>query len=143
MEQEFLAADKHYRKRILMVLILVIISISLIILIAIPALNGLIQKMELEKAMKTTATILFFLFLIPIPLGFKFLSISNRILRENRYPPEGMKVIHDMVIIRGDKAKLRAYIFLLLAFLIFFISVFCAFSAHLFLKILTTTGSFL
>jgi hypothetical protein len=141
MEQEILFADKQYRKRVLIILIGVIILLSLIILFVIPALNGLLQKMELEKAMKTTATILFFLFLLPIPLGFKFLSISNHILREECFPPENMKVIQDTAIIRGEKAKLRAYIFLLLAFLIFFVSIFCAFSAHLFIKILITTGS--
>jgi hypothetical protein len=143
MEQDIIVADKKYRNRVFIIVIGLIIVLSIIILIGYPALTVTFQKMEPEKAINTLATVVFVLFLIPIPIGFYLLSVSNRILREERFPPEGMKVIHDTIIIRGDKAKLRAYVFLLLAFLIFFISIFCAFSAHIFIKVLITTRSLL
>jgi hypothetical protein len=140
MENEILFADKQYRNRFYFILIGLLIILSLTIEFLLPALIIQLHKFEPEKAMKAAATVLFFLFLVPLPLGFKFLSISNRILREDKYPPENMKVIRDTIILHGEKAKLRAYIFLLLAFLIFFICIFCAFSAQIFLKILITTG---
>ncbi len=142
MDQDFIAADKQYRNRFLLITIGIIIVLSLILCFVFPAFQDWLTKMEPEKGMKVIATALFILFILPIPLGFKMLSISNRILRDQCYPPEGMRVLFDTNIIRGDKAKLRAYVFLLLAFLIFFISIFCAFSVQIFLKILTTTRSF-
>jgi hypothetical protein len=143
MDQEFMNADKQFRNRVLVIVICIIIILSIIILFGLPAFNNLLHKMEPVMAMKIQGTVMFFLFLIPLPLGFKLLSISNHILREERYPPEGMKVLRDTLIIRGNKAKLHAYLLLLFAFLLFFICIFCAFSAHIFLRILMTTRSFL
>jgi hypothetical protein len=143
MDQEIISADKQYRNRVILITLVILVICSVLILFGLPFIQHILHKMEPEKAMKTEATVLFFLFLVPLPLGFKFMDVANHIFREGRFPPEGMKVLHDKIIIRGDKAKLRAYLFLLMAFLIFFICIFCAFSAQIFLRILQTTGRFL
>jgi peptidoglycan biosynthesis protein MviN/MurJ (putative lipid II flippase) len=141
MVQDIVFADRKYRNRVILTTLTTLLIFTFLIIFILPLIIDILQRMEPEKAMKTEATILFFLFLVPIPTGFKLLSLSNRILREERYPPEGMKLIHNQIIIRGDKAKLRAYVFMLMAFLIFFICIFCAFSAQIFLSVLITTGS--
>lgn len=141
MEDEIILADKSYRKKILFYLIILVIVCSIILLVGSPIIERTLYGQNPEKGMKITAILMFVFCLLPIPIGFYLLSIANRILREDRYPPTGLKMVKDTVVIHGEKAKLRAYLLLLFAFLIFFICIFCAISVHIFLKILITTGS--
>ncbi|HNX00389.1 MAG TPA: hypothetical protein PLE74_07215 [Candidatus Cloacimonadota bacterium] len=140
MDKEIKRANKQYRNRVILITLVILILGTIFIYYGFPYLEGILHNMEIEKSMKIAAYAIFVLFLIPLPFGFKCLSIANHILREQRYPPEDMKVLFDTEVIYGDKAKLRAYLFLLLAFMIFFICIFCAISAHIFLKILITQG---
>src|SRR5262245_60918291 len=54
----------------------------------------------------------------PVPalgMGFHLWRLGSRILREERFPPSGVTVFHDTVVVRGRPALWRGRAFRLLA----------------------------
>jgi hypothetical protein len=122
---EVIPADPAYRLRIvILVLALAVVGAGVIVWLerTWAAIDPGTVDPEAVKRVLTIAPVL-----LGLPLlifGLWLARFSLRVRREERFPPEGVKVIRDTQLVTGDAARLRARIGLVLALLFSTLGVF-------------------
>jgi hypothetical protein len=111
MEKEILPANKEYRRKfIVRITVLCIVALVLgcvLILWGHPWMKRYLETLEPRRGLRliTWSLALIFLSILPICV-FIFLQ-GRKIMRSERFPPPGTKVIRDTEVIRGERAIAR------------------------------------
>ena len=121
---DMMPADPDYRKKVLLILLLITLVGFLLLALAVPFVNQLFDQANPEQALQTLKLVLSVLILMPTLFSVYIIRIAIRTLRQQQFPPEGVKVMRDTPIVYDGKAKQRGIILLVLAGLIDNISIF-------------------
>ncbi len=130
-------ADKGYRNKYLKRLILFTGLGIVMILWAVPLLGSFLETLKPEQAIKTVVVVLFAMFVPLILMAFYMMNLSRRILKSERFPPPGIKVIRDTVVLEGQRARSRGYLIMILSLILILLSTgFMIYMPYLFNKLL-------
>lgn len=130
MAKNVVRADKKYRSKILVIFaLLVLLGIGFIGWL-LPLGIEYLRRLDAETAILVIETILVLIFLGLVPFAFYLLMIGRRVIKHERFPPSGMKVIRDTILIKGDKARLRGQVLVFLSIFLILIGLIGAFYTH-------------
>ena len=119
MSDDVIKADSRSR---LMVLILVVAAVAccgaLFFWVRPWAIRQLLT-MEPDRAIHAIKWGLVILFLGGTPGAAYLMKLGRRVLSENRFPPQGMKVLKDTLVLTGRPAQLRGRTIFALAIVMF------------------------
>ncbi len=114
--EDIVYADKSYRKKIVIALILSALAGTILLHYTKEYIDhvsrgqsldhqyqAIEHMMSLIKVMKVAALTVFAI------AGIYWISLGYRILKYNRFPPPGMKVVRDTKMRKGSSAKMMAY----------------------------------
>lgn len=108
MKDIIIPADKKYRRRRLIFLVLGMVIGGLIIGYGLPGFMAAMEQAESQTAYPHfLIAILIIMFLSLIPFALYLLSIGKLIIKSERFPPPGIRVIRDTRLVVGEKAKTR------------------------------------
>jgi len=111
-------ADQKERMRWVGILLLMAIAGGAAIVWLLPALTGRLESADPERALKILVITLALLFIPFVLAGLIIMGLARRTLVSGRFPPPGVKVIKDTVVLRGSDARRRGYILMVLGLLL-------------------------
>jgi len=115
-------ADKGYRNKYLKRLFLYTGLGIVMILWAVPLLGPFLETLKPGQAIKTVVVVLIVMFLPLILMALYLMNLSRRILKSERFPPPGIKVIRDTVVLKGQHARSRGYLIMILSLILILLS---------------------
>jgi hypothetical protein len=115
-------ADKEYRTKYLKCLFLYTGLGFAMILWVVPFLISFLETLKPERAIKTVVVVFIIMFLSLIPMAIYMMKLGRRILKSERFPPPGMKVIRDTVVLEGQHARYRGYLIMILSLILILLS---------------------
>ncbi len=80
-----------------------------------PWAAGHLEGLEAQKALGIIKVALVVLFLGTVPLAAYLFTIGRKMMKYERFPPPGMKVITDTKLVEGEKAKFRGQVVVVLS----------------------------
>ena len=115
MSEEIIPADRTYRRLFLIIgCVLVFIGVVLIGWVLPWALEYL-EGLEVQRGLSIIKVALVVLFLSIVPLGAYLFTVGRKMIRYERFPLPGMKVIADTQVVEGERAKFRGQVVVVLA----------------------------
>ena len=123
-KEEIVKADKELRNKIIVVIIVAAASATALMLYAESYIENakLLSETSPQKAIEKLLTLVYIISVLmtaaTLSIGYYLLNLFTRIYKQERIPPENMKVIRDTKIMRGKKAKKRAVFGFILSLLI-------------------------
>lgn len=122
MEKEILRADSEYRRKfIIKITILYTLALAvgcLLIFWGRPWLKGYLGSLEPRAALNFITWFLIGIFLSILPISAFLFRFGQKIVRAERFPPPGSKVIRDTEVLRGDRAVARGRLFIGIALVV-------------------------
>lgn len=106
---EILKADKSYKKKCFAIYLMLVAMGGLLIIFGLPKFLHFVSSKPPEEAFSILVNILEALLLSVVPLGIYFCLLAWRILSAKQFPLPGQRVFKDTLILKGVKAKRRAY----------------------------------
>ncbi len=115
MNEEIIPADRTYRKTLFIVyLVLVLVGGTLIVWV-LPWAQDYLEGLEAQKALGIIKVALAGLFLSIAPLGAYLFTVGRKMMRYERFPPPGMRVITDTKVVEGEKVKFQGQVVVVLS----------------------------
>ena len=130
MTENVVTADKRYRSKILVVFALLVLLGVAVIGWLLPLGIEYLRRLDVETAILVIETILVLMFLGLVPFAFYLFMIGRRVIKHEGFPPPGMKVIRDTILITGDRARLRGQVLVFLSILLILIGIIGAYYTH-------------
>jgi hypothetical protein len=118
MEKEIQKAEPEQRRKAQRILLAGTMLGMLILILAVPPLKHYLTTLKCGEAAPILMALLVFVFLVPCVAGIFMIRVAGRILRDERFPYEGAKVIRDTVVYRGKQAKAIGTFLMFLAVLV-------------------------
>lgn len=107
MEEEIQRADSKHRSRILVVLLVFVVAGLALLRWGLPAAYAELNRLDPETALRVIEAVLVLLFLGLIPFGLYLGRLGRRAVDHERFPPPGTRVVRDVPVLRGEKARRR------------------------------------
>ena len=130
MAKNVVREGKKYRSKILVICVLLVFLCIAFIGWLLPLGIEYLRRLDAETAIFVIEMILVLIFLSVIPFAFYLFMIGRRIVKHERFPPPGTKVIRNTVLIMGDKARLRGQVLVFLSVVLVLIGLIGAFTTH-------------
>lgn len=124
MSEKLERADRKERTRLFIILLVMALAGAAAIVWLVPALLGHLESVEPEKALRVVVMALSILFIPVAVFGLTIVLLGRRTLSSERFPPPGVKVIRDTVVLEGREARRRGYILTVLGFLLILLSLY-------------------
>ncbi len=80
-----------------------------------PWAAGHLEGLEAQKALGIIKVALVVLFLGAVPLADYLFTIGRKMMKYERFPPPGMKVIADTRVVEGEKVKFQGQVVVVLS----------------------------
>ncbi len=80
-----------------------------------------LEGLEARKALGSIKVALVVLFLSIVPLAAYLFTIGRKMMKYERFPPPGMKVITDNKVVEGENAKFRGQVVVVLSLVLTFL----------------------
>ena len=126
MNQEMIPADKEYRKKVLVVCAIIGLLGAIIIGLVLPKAQQYLQGFDLGTTLRVAKVATVVLFLSIIPLALYLLLQGRRVLKSERFPPPGAKVIRDTKLMKGNEARIRGRLLICLSIVLIALALFGA-----------------
>jgi hypothetical protein len=126
MKETVQKADVEHRRKVLRMLILMGLTGLAVIFWGVPAFNQWIESMEPNRAVKTLMLVLVLLFMPLLLAGLYVLRMARMVFAGERFPPSGVKVVKDTVVLEGRRARRRAYLMVVYGLLLIFLALYGA-----------------
>ncbi len=127
MEKEILRADGEYRRKFLIkITILYTVALALGCLLIFwgrPWLKSYLDSLEPRAALNFITWSLIVIFLSILPISAFLFRFGQKIVRAERFPPPGTKVIRDTEVLRGGRAVARGRLFIGIALVVAILAV--------------------
>ncbi len=115
MNQEIIPADRTYRRMVLLIyFVLVFIGVVLIGWV-LPWSQDYLEGLEAQNALGILKAALVVLFLSILPLAAYLFVVGRKMMKYERFPPPGMKVITDTKVVEGEKVKFQGQVVVVLS----------------------------
>ena len=95
-------------------LVLVVIGAVLIGWV-LPWAEGHLEGLKAQKALGIIEVALVVLFLSIVPLAAYLFTVGRKMMKYERFPPPGMKVITDTKVVEGEKVKFQGQVVVVLS----------------------------
>ena len=115
MNEEIIPADRTYRKTLFIVYLVLVLIGGALIGWVLPWAQDYLEGLEAEKALDLIKVALVGLFLSIVPLGAYLFTAGRKMMRYERFPPPGMRVITDTKVVEGEKVKFRGRVVVVLS----------------------------
>ncbi len=119
-------ADRRYRRKVLAIVALIMVVGACLIGWIIPWSREYLLGLEPMAALIIVKVALGFMFLSLIPFGLLILALGRRVVKQERFPPPGMKVIKDTKLIEGAKARLQGRVLIAFSLILILFALFGA-----------------
>jgi hypothetical protein len=126
MTQEMIPADKGYRRLVLVVYGIIGLLGAVIIGLLLPKAQQYLQGFDLRTTLRVAKLATVVLFLSIIPLALYLLFLGRRVLKSDRFPPPGTKVIRDTKLMKGNEARVRGRLLIFLSIVLIALALFGA-----------------
>lgn len=117
-------ADRKERIRWFIILLVMALAGAAAIVWLGPTLTGRLESAEPEKTLRVVVMALSILFIPVAVFGLTIVLLGRRTLSSERFPPPGVKVIRDTVVLEGREARRRGYILTVLGSLLIILSLY-------------------
>ena len=94
--------------------VLVVIGVVLIGWV-LPVAQGYLDGLEAQRALGLSRVALVVLFLSVIPLAAYLFTVGRKMMKYERFPPPGMKVITDIKVVEGKKVRIQGQVMVVLS----------------------------
>ena len=126
MSEEIIPADRTYRRTLILIgLVSVLVGVALLGWVLPRGLEYL-ESLEVQRALGLSKIALIVLFLSLVPLGAYLFVVGRKMIRYERFPLPGMKVIADTQVVEGEKVKFRGQVVVVLALVLILLGLFGA-----------------
>ncbi len=115
MNEEIIPADRAYRRKVLMIFVVLVFIGVVIIGWVLPGAQGYLEGLEAQRALGIIKVALVVLFLSIVPLAAYLFAIGRKMMKYERFPPPGMKVITDTKVVEGEKVKFQGQVVVVLS----------------------------
>jgi len=95
-------------------LVLVFVGVVLIGWV-LPGAEGYFEGLEARKALGSIKVALVVLFLSILPIAAYLFTVGRNMMKHERFPPPGMKIIRDTKVVEGEKVKFRGQVVVVLS----------------------------
>ena len=94
--------------------VLVVIGVVLIGWV-LPVAQGYLDGLEAQRALGLSRVALVVLFLSIIPLAAYLFTVGRKMMKNERFPPPGIKVITDTKVVEGKKVRIQGQVMVVLS----------------------------
>jgi uncharacterized membrane protein YhaH (DUF805 family) len=112
-----LKADPNARRKLIYIILIFSVLTFIIFGLALPEFESYLKQKQSQEALKILCIALSIMFLSALCIPAYFYSVGHRILKAGQYPWPGMKVMHDTKVVTGNAARRKAYIAIILSYL--------------------------
>lgn len=126
MNQHIIRADKRYRRKLIVIYILLVLLGTVLIGWVLPWGKEYLQRLDPQTALSVMKTALVVMFLSIVPFGLYLWMFGRKVMEHERFPPPGVKVVRDIRLIEGEKARNRGRLLVVLALILIFLGLFAA-----------------
>ena len=140
MSDQIVRDDKKYRKKALLFYILSVFLGLLLVGWVLPRGTEYLRKLDPDAALMIADTVLVLILLSVAPMGLYLLRLAGKILKEERFPPQGTKVLRDTLIVTGRKAAVRGYVLRVVSVILIVVGLFGALYVDCLVRIVVTKG---
>ncbi len=127
MNQDILRADSGYRRKIAVICGALIFLGVVFIGLVLPWAQEYLQRLDPLTALWVMKVVLIVMFLSIIPMALYLLAFGRKVLESARFPPPGVKVIKDIKIIEGEKARVRGRVLVFMSIILMILALFGVF----------------
>jgi hypothetical protein len=124
--QEILKADPSARRNAVLIVIFGLILGILILKLWLPLFFEYLDALPTKKSIRIVISFLAILSIIPLTIGFLMLKHGLKIIRTESFPAPGTKVLKDTPIVKGEKARWRGIVLIIISLVILACGVFNA-----------------
>ena len=110
MNEKIIPADRTYRSMVLMIFVVLVFIGVVIIGWVLPGAQDYLEGLEAQRALGLIKVALVVLFLSIIPLAAYLFTVGRKMMKYERFPPPGMKVITDTKVAEGEKVKFQGQV---------------------------------
>jgi len=103
MSDQIVRADKEYQKRALFFYVLMAFLGLVLVAWVFPQGTEYLRKLDPDAAFLIADTVLVLILLSVVPVGLYLYRLAGKILKENRFPPQGTKVLRDTLLVCGKR----------------------------------------
>jgi hypothetical protein len=115
MDEEILAANRKYR-RVILVALLVCVCFGMVLLQwVLPWTTRYLTEREPQEALRVLQTVTCLLFLSVLPLAWYIWSLGRKVVDSQQMPPPGVRLIKDVKVVKGAAAVARGRVLMALA----------------------------
>jgi len=118
MTQRTVRADKSYRRKVLIFCGLLLLLVAALIAWILPWSTEYLLRQEPEIALRVARGVLVVMFLSFVPIGLCLFVLGRKIVKHERFPPPGVKVIKDTRLVEGEKAKVQGRVLVALGIIL-------------------------
>jgi len=107
MNEKIIPADRTYRRTVLIIYVVLVVIGVVLIGWVLPGSQDYLEGLEAQKALGLLKAALVVLFLSILPLAAYLFAVGRKMMKYERFPPPGMKVITDTKVVEGEKVKFQ------------------------------------
>ncbi len=126
MNEEIVPADRTYRKTLLILYLVLVLAGGALIGWVLPWAEGYLEGLKATRALGAIKLALIVLFMSIVPLGAYLFTVGRKMIKYQRFPAPGMKVITDTQVVKGEKVKFQGQVVLGLSLVLIFLGLFGA-----------------
>jgi len=115
MNEKIIPADWTYRRMVLITFVVLVVIGVVLIGWVLPVAQGYLDGLEAQRALGLSKVVLVVLFLSVIPLAAYLFTVGRKIMKNERFPPPGMKVITDAKVVEGKKVRIQGQVMVVLS----------------------------
>ena len=101
MNEGIVHADRRYRRKILTIYIILVLLGVVLIEWGLPWAEEYLERLDPKRALRVVAVVLAVQFLIIVPIALYLFAYGRKVIKYERNPPPGIKVIWDTKVIQG------------------------------------------
>lgn len=126
MSEEIIPADRTYRRTLVVIYLVLVLAGGIAIGWVLPWAERYLEGLQAHRALGVIKFALIVLFLSIVPLGVYLFTVGRKMIRYERFPPPGMKVITDTKVVEGEKVKFQGQVVVVLSLLLISLGLFGA-----------------
>jgi len=115
MNEKIIPADRTYRRRVLIIIVVLVVIGVVLIGWVLPRARSYLEGLEAQRALGLSRVALVVLFLSIIPLAAYLFTVGRKMMKYERFPPPGMKVITDTRVVEGEKVRIQGQVVVVLS----------------------------
>ena len=122
MDEGIIRPDKNYRKRVFSLYVVLVLIGVVFMGWVLPWSKAYTEQLDPENALRTMKFTLVVVFLSIIPIAIYILTLGRKMVKHERFPPPGMKVLRETLVIKGARARLRGRVLVVLSLVLIFLA---------------------